>query len=162
MSHSIQHLPVGSKLNYRLATWVVEEIVDYDWGENGKSLEYVISSGENFSYLGVEENGELNLDISSDLSMNTLKVFKRAIVDGQEPNETLMIEARKYTLSDKFEGKSMSRDTNDECWRPCEVWMYTDEIDQYYISIVRWSKTDFSAVQGQFIDEFQLTSIEQP
>ena len=115
----LNSLSLGTTFKYKSNTWEIIEISDYDWGVDGKSVEYKIRSKNNSeAFLEVERHQgdyEIYFSESIEIPQETLKdgmATKIMIYDGQE-----------YEQEEHYRGSSKNQ-TLGTSWEKTEVFMF--------------------------------------
>ena len=57
---SVKDLDLGFIFDYDIKSWVVEEVYEYDWGNNNFAKGFKVNSGDEVAFLGVEDDGDVN------------------------------------------------------------------------------------------------------
>ena len=153
---TVKNLDKGCILSYDLKTWEVDDVTDYDWGNNRFTHEYTIKNGVESVYLHLTEESELKLDVSADVKLSALgSTFKRTIIDTDSPLNQIVFEGEEYVLTDEFMGTCTSRGEDD--WSEFVNWIFHNKDETKYVSVNRWGETDMNAVQGKYVKEFEFS-----
>lgn len=150
----LTNLRVGTTFKYKNTSWEVVEISDYDWGVDGKSIEYKIRSKSNVeAFLEVERyQGGYEMYYSESILIpeETLKdgiATKFIIYDGQE-----------YEQEEHYRG-SCKNQTLGGSWEKTEVFMFYASDDS--IITIEKSKDEALAVYyGVEVKEKALKNIK--
>ena len=150
----LTNLRVGTTFKYKSTTWEIAEVSDYDWGVDGKSIEYKIRSknGSN-AFLEVERyqgDYEINFSESILLPEETLKdaiSTKFIIYDGQE-----------YEQEEHYRG-SVKNQTLGGNWERIESFMFYAS-DDSIITIEKSSDETLEVFHGVEVKEKALKNIK--
>ena len=157
---SIRDLQKGFIFEYDLKTWVVNEVYEYDWGDNYFSREFKIDSGEEVSYLHMEEDDELELSITQKVKVLTIdENLPEYINDHQKPPKTLTYKGIKFYLDSENPGYFRSISDESKDWIEMISWEYYDEEDKHLISIEQWGEREFDAAYGVTVEEYEFSNI---
>ena len=149
----LNNLRVGASFKYKSTSWEVIELSDYDWGVDGKSIEYKIRSNNSKAFLEVERyQGEYEIYFSESISLpeETLKdgiATKFIIYDGQE-----------YEQEEHYRG-SCKNQTLGGSWEKTEAFMFYAS-DKSIITIEKINEETLVAYYGVEVKEKALKSIK--
>jgi len=155
-SNNIQftNLKIGTTFKYKSSTWEITEISDYDWGVDGKSIEYKIHSKNNDeAFLEVERHqGDYEIYFSQSISLpeETLKdsiATKFIIYNGQE-----------YEQEEHYRG-SCKNQTLGGSWEKIEVFMFYAS-DDTIITIEKSHDETLTVYSGVEVKEKALKNIK--
>lgn len=154
---NLRNLYKGCVLDYFMQSWVVKECYEYDWGNNFFTKEYLIDSGQEQQYLHVEEDGELEITLSKEVSIMSIdKEIKSDIIKDDQPGKKIIYQNKTYYLSGENQG--YFKNVEDEYWSEFVSWEFVDEEENEFIGIMRWGETDFSASVGQYVNEYEFSN----
>jgi hypothetical protein len=143
----LNKLALGTGLETQKEKWTVTEISNYDWGVDGRSVEYLLTSGGGReAYLEVERfEGENEIYFSEAVSI------KRNILEEAIKNTNLIYKDTNFELDEHYNG-SFKNETLMTSWRPLESYLFYDFNDMI-ITIEVIEKTKFQAYYGKEITE---------
>lgn len=151
------NLTPGCFLDYFMQSWQVKECYEYDWGNNFFTQEYMIDNGSEKKYLHVEEEGELKLSISEEVSiMSVDKELKAEIISTDKPPKKIHYKDKYFYMSGENQGYFRDKSEND--WSEFVSWEFCDEDEKEFVSVMRWGETDFTASFGQFVNEYEFSN----
>ncbi len=147
-------LRVGTTFKYKSTTWEIIEVSDYDWGVDGKSIEYKIRSKNNSeAFLEVERHqGDYEIYFSESVIIpeETLKdgiATKFIIYDGQE-----------YEQEEHYRGSSKNQ-TLGGSWEKTEVFMFYAS-DDTILTIEKSRDETLAVYSGIEVKEKALKNIK--
>lgn len=149
----LNNLRVGTTFNYKSTSWEVIELSDYDWGVDGKSIEYKIRSNNSEAFLEVERHQggyEIYFSESIPLPEETLKdglATKILIYDGQE-----------YEQEEHYRG-SCKNQTLGGSWEKTETFMFYAS-DDSIITIEKTNDKTLVVYYGVEVKEKALKNIK--
>ena len=149
----LNNLRVGATFKYKSTSWEIIELSDYDWGVDGKSIEYKIRSNNSEAFLEVERyQGGYEIYFSESISLpeETLKdgiATKFIIYDGQE-----------YEQEEHYRG-SCKNQTLGSSWEKTETFMFYAS-DKSIITIEKIKDETLVAYCGVEVKEKALKSIK--
>lgn len=150
----LTNLRVGTTFKYKNTSWEVVEISDYDWGVDGKSIEYKIrSKNTTEAFLEVERyQGDYEMYYSESVLIpeETLKdgiATKFIIYDGQE-----------YEQEEHYRG-SCKNQTLGGSWEKTEVFMFYAS-DDSIITIEKSKDETLAVYYGVEVKEKALKNIK--
>ena len=155
-SNNIQlsSLRVGTTFKYKSTAWEIIEVSDYDWGVDGKSIEYKIRSKNNSeAFLEVERHqGDYEIYFSESVIIpeETLKdgiATKFIIYDGQE-----------YEQEEHYKG-SCKNQTLGSSWEKTEVFMFYAS-DDTILTIEKSRDETLAVYSGIEVKEKALKNIK--
>ncbi|MCK5825339.1 MAG: DUF4178 domain-containing protein [Ichthyobacteriaceae bacterium] len=160
-SLTLKDLQKGDILEYFLKSWKVDEVLEYDWGNNIFSREYKLNSGDDVIYIELDEDDNDSVLISRDIKISKINPrLKGYIIDNDTPMKELEYKGIKYYFSEENVG---------ECYAPGEddasslvSWTLDDEEEDSFISISRWDETDIEASVGEYGKVFEFSNIIRP
>lgn len=157
---SVKDLRLGFILEYDLKNWQIKEEYEYDWGANNFSKEYLLDSGTEKVYLGVENKGDIFLTITNDIKIRDLggDIIDRTVKDKSPPKE-LIYEGVRYYLHTDNAGYFNDITKGGDDWEELISWEYFDDAEELIIGITQWGERDFDAVAGKVVKEFEISNI---
>ncbi|UII26954.1 DUF4178 domain-containing protein [Fulvivirga maritima] len=155
----VQDLDVGFVFDYDLSTWEVNNIYEYDWGDNYFTREYKISNGEKSLFLSLEEDDELELSVSSKIKVRALgsEVVDKLMTEQKPPSE-ITYDGRTYYLEEESPGYFHDIGRSDD-WEEFVSWDYEDDKGEYILTVEQWGEKEFEASAGKYIKEFEISNI---
>ena len=111
------NLTKGAILDYDLASWIVKDRTEYDWGNNQYTFEYTVDDGSKSMFIHIDDSTPLKIDISEPIKMFELgPLVKQTIVDTDNAPKRVSYQDKNYFLSDEFLGHCKSVDDDDDEW----------------------------------------------
>ncbi|MEM9390677.1 MAG: DUF4178 domain-containing protein [Bacteroidota bacterium] len=156
----VSDLDHGFILEYDLKTWEVKEVYEYDWGNNNFSQEYMLDSGDEVIYLGVEDKGELHLSVMKNIKIRKLgdDIIDKTIKKKRPPKK-LEYDGISYHLHTDSAGYFNDKTKGTDDWEELIAWEYYDDEEQNVLSITQWGERDFEASVGRIVEEYQISNI---
>lgn len=150
----LNNLRLGTSFKYKNNAWEIIEISDYDWGVDGKSVEYKIRSKNNSeAFLEVERyqgDHEIYFSESIEIPQETLKdgiTTKMMIYDGQE-----------YEQEEHYTGSSKNQ-TLGTSWEKTEVFMFYAS-DDTLLTVEKTKNDTLRVYYGVEVKEKALKNIK--
>jgi len=158
---TLMDLQKGFVLEYDLKTWVVQEVYEYDWGDNYFSREYKMDSGDDTFFLHVEKDDELFLTITKKIKVTMIDEDLPEYLEEHEKAPKKIHYKNKTYYLDGNENPGYFKDLSDpkKDWVEFISWDYYDENDDEYIGIEQWGEREFEASAGQVVKEFEFSNI---
>ena len=158
---SFKDLKKGDTIDYFLKSWRVEEVTEYDWGNNIFSREFKMNSGDEIIYVELDEEEDDTVAISKDIKMSKIqKGLKSYIIENDGPPKTIEFNGEKYTLSEENLGQCYEPGSSD--FTELVNWTFTDEDEENFISLDRWDETDIEASAGEYAKIIEFSNIIRP
>ena len=149
----LTELKLGYTFDYNLKTWIVEEVYHYKWGNNFKSKEYKIYSGDEEAYLEVEDDGILKILFSKNIE---IPLSSTDFIPYSDPTPTISYKGKIYSFNEKF--NSEARNDEDNYWESFYLWDYYDNNGKEFISIENWDG-ELEACHGYKVKELEISNI---
>ena len=156
---TVLDLDEGFIFDYNLSSWEVQEVYEYDWGDNIFTKEYKVSDGEKTLFLNVENDDELEISLSE--KVNVRKIGAN-IVDyiqaNEKPPKELSFESETYYFDEESPGyiRHMNEPEN---WIELMSWDYYNNDETKTICIEQFDDNKFDASYGKIIKEFEISNI---
>jgi len=147
-------------LEYDLKSWKVEEVYEYDWGNNNFTKEYKINSGDDVAYLHVADDNGIKITLTKEIKIRKLdEDLVDTIVKTEKALSKLHWEGDKYFLDSDTAGyfRDCGKDTND--WEELISFEYYTDDESKIISITQWDERNFDAFAGVTVKEFEISNI---
>ncbi|WP_017733090.1 DUF4178 domain-containing protein [Nafulsella turpanensis] len=156
---SLLKLQKGYILDYDLASWEVQEVYNYDWGDNFFSREYKISNGKDVRYLHIEDDDELELVLSEKVRPATIDPdLPDYIGKHGHPPKKIHYKGTHYYFESESPGYFNEEGKEDQ-WVEHISWTYYDEDEKYTLGIEQWGEREFEASVGKILKEFEISNI---
>lgn len=153
-------LKEGFVLDYELKSWVVKEMYQYDWGKNNFSMEYMIDSGDEVSYLSIADEGELYITVSKPIKIQQLgEGLREQIRRTENAPERLVYEGVTYYLDEDSAGYFNDKTKGTGDWEEMVSYDYLNEEETLCLSITQWDERNFEASAGVVAQEYQFSNI---
>lgn len=156
----VTDLNIDFVFEYDLKTWQIEEVYEYDWGDNYFTREFKINSGDEIMYLSVEEDDELILSASSKIKIRAIdENLPEKIENDGRPPKKITYKNITFFLDEESPGyfHNAANDNND--WIELVSWDYSDENGEYVLCIEQWDDFEFDASFGKTIKEYEISNI---
>jgi len=99
---TLKDLQKGDFVDYFMKSWKVEEVTEYDWGNNIFSREFKLNAGDEIIYIEIDEEEDDTVSISRDVKMSKIqKGLKQHIIEKDEPPKELEYEGSIYFFSEE-------------------------------------------------------------
>ncbi|MEP0263136.1 DUF4178 domain-containing protein [Dokdonia sp.] len=147
-------LRTGTTFKYNNTLWEIIEISDYDWGVDGKSIEYKIRSKNNIeAFLEVERHqGDYELYYSEGIHLS-----EEVVADGVS-SKFIIHDGKEFELEEQYRG-SCKNQTLGGSWEKTETYMFYAH-DKTILTIEKINNTDLSAYYGSEVKEKALKNIK--
>ncbi|MGY6648190.1 DUF4178 domain-containing protein [Wenyingzhuangia sp. IMCC45574] len=143
---------------YKLETWMVTAMFEYDWGDNYFTREFVVVNGDKKRCLEIEDDGGLIVTWSKDLKLRKLGSHVTNHIDSNnEPPKEIVYEGTLYYLEEKSSGYSRNVETDN--WEELISFDYADEDEEKTLCIVQYGDHEFEASIGKTIKETDISNI---
>lgn len=154
----LKDLSRGDMVDYFLKSWHVEEVLEYDWGNNIYSREFKLNSGDEIIYVEIDQEEDHTVSVSKDIKLSKIeKGLKRHIIENDAPPKELEFNGTKYYLSEESLGHCYVPGSND--YSKLVSWTLVDEEEEHFISIDRWDETDIEASTGHYAKIIEFSNI---
>jgi hypothetical protein len=143
----LNKLTLGTSLKTQKDTWTVTEISNYDWGVDGRSVEYLLKSNNGReAYLEVERfEGENEIYFSEVVSI------ERSLLEQAIENADIIFKDTNFELDEHYNG-SFKNETLMTSWKPVESFLFYD-LNDMMITIEVIENAKFQAFYGKEITE---------
>lgn len=149
----------GYILDYDLSSWEVKEVYNYDWGDHFFSREFKIFNGKDTRYLHVEEDDELELELSQKVKPTTIDPdLPDYIAQHGHPPKKINFKGVNYFLESESPGYFNEEGKADQ-WAEFITWNYYDEEEVNTLSIEQWGDREFDASVGKVLKAFEISNI---
>lgn len=156
---SLTKLQRGYIIDYDLSSWEVQEVYNYDWGDNFFSREYKISNGKDVRYLHVEDDDEIELVLSEKVKPGTIDPdLPDHIEKHGHPPKKIHFRGVNYQLESESPGYYNEEGKKDQ-WVEHISWTYYDEEEKHTLGIEQWGEREFEASVGKVLKEFEISNI---
>ena len=157
---TVHDLDYGFILEYDLKSWKVEEVYEYDWGNNNFSWEYLINSGDEKAFLSVSGDNDLNLTLTKQIKIRKLdEDLVDIITKTEKAPSKLFWENEKYFLDEDSAGYCKDHSNKSNTWDELISYDYFNEEEDKIISITQWDDRNFEAFAGIVLKEYQIENI---
>lgn len=151
-------LKKGDMVDYFMKSWQVEDVTEYDWGNNVFSREFKLNAGDELIYVEIDEEEDETVAISKDIKMSKIeKGLKQYIIKNDGPPKELEYNGVKYFLSEENLGQCYEPGSSD--FSELVNWIFTDENEENFISFDRWDETDIEASIGEYAKIIEFSNI---
>ncbi len=151
-------MQIGFVFDYDLSNWIVEEVGEYDWGNNHFSHEFKISNGSETRFLEEKEDDERTLIFSQKIKIRTIaEDLPEQIVKQERPPAQLHYEGKTYYMESEAPGYYQIE--GDDAWAELISWRYEDKTSESVLSIERLGDFEFEASIGHYIKHYEITNI---
>ena len=157
---TVHDLDFGFILEYDLKSWRVEEVYEYDWGNNHFSWEYMINSGDDRAFLHVSDNAGTELTLTREIKIRKLdEDLVDVIIKTEQAPSKLFWEGEKYFLDADSAGYCKDHSDNSNSWDELISYDYYNEDEDKIISITQWDERNFEAYAGKVLKNFEISNI---
>ena len=155
----LTQLKKGYIIDYDLSSWEVKEVYNYDWGDEFFTREYKIFNGRDTRFLHVEEDDELELQLTEKIKPTTLDpdIPDQISRTGQPPKK-ILFKGTEYRLEGESPGYFNEEGKPDQ-WAEHISWTYYDEDETQLLNIEQWGEREFEASIGKVIKAFEISNI---
>nr|WP_319400116.1 DUF4178 domain-containing protein [uncultured Carboxylicivirga sp.] len=155
----IQDLDVGFVFEYDLSTWMVEAIMEYDWGNNFFTREFQINNGAETRYLGIEEDDELEISFMEKVKVRALQDdLTDTLIARQQPPKKITYKGITYHLEKESPGYFHNITKGTE-WEEFRSWDFEDTTGEHLLCIEQWDEKEFEAAIGKSVKTFEISNI---
>lgn len=155
----VTHLKKGYILDYDLSSWEVKEVYTYDWGDEFFTREYKLFNGKETRFLHVEEDDELELQLTQKVKPTTLDPDIPDLISKEgKPPKKIVFKGVTYRLEGESPGYFNEEGKPDQ-WVEHISWTYYDEEEELLLNIEQWGEREFEASYGKLIKEFEISNI---
>lgn len=156
----VTDLREGFVFDYDLSTWEVEEMFEYDWGNDYFSWEFKIRNEKETAFLSVDEDDEVEISLAQKVKIASLgSDIYQQLRDNQEPPAEINFKGKKFLLDEERAGycRNMTRRPKD--WEEFVAWTYYEAEDKYILTIEQWDENEFDASYGKLLKEYEISNI---
>jgi len=155
---TIRDLSKGDIVEYFMKSWRVEEVTEYDWGNNIFSREFKMDAGDEIIYVEIEEEEDETVSISRDIKISKIdKGLKQYIINNDNAPKEIEYNNEKYFFSEENLGQCYEPGSSD--FSELVNYTFTDENEDKFISIDRWDETDIEASIGEYAKIIEFSNI---
>ncbi|TAJ14527.1 DUF4178 domain-containing protein [Marinilabiliaceae bacterium JC017] len=155
----VHDLDVGFVFDYDLSTWVVEAMMEYDWGDNYFTREFQINNGTEIRFLGIEEDDELEISFMKKIKVRAIQEdLLEILIDRQEPPKKITHDGITYFLEKEAPGYFHNISKGDD-WEEFRSWDFEDANGNHLLCIEQWEEKEFEASIGKRVKEFEISNI---
>ena len=154
---TLDAMRVGFLVDYDLKTWEVIGYNTYDY-DGFETQEWVLRCGEEVRFLEREEDdGQVEWSLTRRIRIARIQ---EPVVDriraGEDPPEVIHFEGRRYEAVECSAGLFYEGGGGEG--REFVEWNY-ESGEERLLSISQWGENDFSAYEGEYVEEYQFTDI---
>ena len=143
---------------YKIETWTVTAVFEYDWGDSYFTREFIIKNGATEKFLNIEDDGGLTVTISEKVKIRKLSDEVCDYIDTHEkPPKKITLEGTTYYLDEKSPGYCKEIDA--ENWEELISYDYLDEEEEKVLSIEQFGDEAFKVSKGIIINETAISNI---
>ncbi len=159
-SVTIKDLEIGDIVDYFMKSWEVKEVFKYDWGNNNFTKEYQLFDGTETVFLHVEQDDQLELSLTRNISLNVVNpMLRQIIIDNDEPPTTIEHDNTTYFKQEEAQGHVSDASEGFEDGSAFVSWDYTDRKEKKIFTIVRSGEQEFDAYIGENVDSYEFSNI---
>lgn len=152
---TLNDMSKGDIVDYFMKSWEVQQIFEYDWGNNIFSKEYTLNSGDEIIFLEIDGK---EISISKDIKISEIgNNLRKYIIENDAPQEKITYMGKDYFLQEENIG---------ECYEPGSEdvsnlinWIFVADDDKKFISIDRWGETDIEVSVGEYVEDIEFSNI---
>lgn len=155
---AVADLQIGFVFDYDLSTWEVQEVCEYDWGNNFFSLEFKVSDGNRTLFLSFENDDEVFLSVTEKIKVRMLgEDIPEFISKNEKAPSKITYEGKDYFMESESPGYFHEQGSDD--WSELISWDYEDKAGEAILCIERWGDFEFEAAIGKNIKEYEISNI---
>lgn len=166
-NYTLSMMIPGFLVDFDLKTWQVTAKKEYDY-EGDRAMEWELRAEGEVRFLErAEDDGRVELTLTRSVSIRTFdEDVMGTILDEDDPPEVVHLSGREYTAVESStgtqrvadEGDKENEDADTDNGRDFVSWSYESE-DGHVVFVLRWGDRDFSAYEGEYVEEYQFTDI---
>jgi hypothetical protein len=158
---SLLKLNKGFTFEYQKIRWEIVDVFEYDWGRDGRSIEYKILGDTQEAYLEVEnDDGEIIVIFSVDVDKDQLMPdFGPSDFEGEEILSELDYAGRRYQLEEINEGYYKNIAGMEPSQKLTNYGFYDGE---HFVAIAQWDDGEMDFSVGQPISPKKIKNIKAP
>lgn len=151
-------LDAGSRLQFNSKIWIVKKILEYNWGDNINSFDFIVDNGDKLAYIGIEHSGNtFCISVKYDVALEQFEFdLPDFIARNEVPPEHLKIDNIQYQYDRESVGKCRIEDTSE--WMDIISWEFIDKSNNGLLTIELYSNKEFFASVGKVAhpNDFQI------
>lgn len=165
--YTLSMMRPGFLVDFDLKTWQVTAKKEYDY-EGDQAMEWELRAEGEVRFLErSEDDGRVELTLTHSVSIRDFdEDVMGTILDEDDPPEVVHLSGREYTAIESSTGTQRvadeeekdNEDADTDNGRDFVSWTYESEDDQV-VFVLRWGDRDFSAYEGEYVEEYQFTDI---
>ena len=155
-THNLMQLREGYTLKTQGDSWSIKEITDYDWGVDGKSIEYtIVSNNGQKAYLEVERyDGDYEIMFTVPASFTSM-TLEEAI-----NTKSIIYNGELFELEEQYQGATKNQ-TLQTSWENVKNYIFYSK-DEVMIVIEAIIGKEHKAYYSQTIKEKEIKNIKAP
>lgn len=152
--HNLLQLKEGYSLTVQNNKYVIKEVIDYDWGVDGKSTEYAIKAdNETITYLEVERyDGDYEITHTTPVSLTDF-TLREAI-----NSKSIVYNSVVFELEEQYQGATKNQ-TLQSSWENVKNYIFYSEAEEMII-IEAFAGKELKAYYGQTVQEKTIKNIK--
>lgn len=156
-------LRVGYLVDYDLRTWQVTDHQLYRFNDGRRAEEWELIEGRDKLYLELSTGDGEVYSLSRSIPLGAIGDGKvrQHILDHEDPPDRVDHDGTTFYL-DGSVGGHMSAFAAGGPNRQLIAWEYLDESEERFLSIVQWGESEFTAVRGELVEDYQFSNILPP
>ncbi|WP_346881903.1 DUF4178 domain-containing protein [uncultured Algibacter sp.] len=149
----LDKLKEGYTLKLKKETWTISEIAEYDWGGDGRSIEYIMTSkGGEEAYLEVEFlKGDYEIYYSQAISIES-----HILEDAIKTKETFIFD-NLFKLEEQYKGAYKNL-TKRGSWENLQSYMFYNNDDEI-LTIEDWGENKYEVFYGEEVKAKNIKNI---
>ena len=157
----------GFLVDFDLKTWQVSAVKAYDY-EGDPATEWELRAEGEVRFLErSEDDGRVELSLTRSVSIRDFdEDVMGTILEDEDPPEVVHLSGHTFTAIESStgtqrevdEGRKEDEDADSDNGREFVSWTYESE-DGHVVFVLRWGDRDFSAYEGEYVEEYQFTDI---
>jgi len=153
-AHNLMQLKEGYTLKVQATTWSIKEIVEYDWGVEGKSIEYtIISNNGETAYLEVERyEGDYEITFATPANLTSM-TLEEAI-----STKSIVYNGVFFEMEEQYQG-AVKNQTLQTSWTNVKNYIFYDE-DETMVVIESLKGEEHKAYYALPIKEKSIKNIK--
>ena len=157
---SVNDLDIGFVFDYDMKSWVIEEMYEYDWGNNNFSKEFKVNSGDDVAFLSVEDDGDINMSLMKTIKMRAIEEnVLDEITKNKKPPQLIHYEKEVYALENDSAGYFRDCAKKTEDWEELITWEYFNDEEDKIVCFTQWDEHNVDASAGVVVELHQVSEI---
>jgi hypothetical protein len=155
--YTLDTMKVGYLVDHDLQTWQVSGYNTYDY-DGELTQEWELQDGDEVRFLErAKADGKVEWTLTRAIGLNQIsEEVARVIKEQDDPPQEIHFEQRSYTAVEASAG--LMQPDGEGNGREFVSWSY-ESSDERLLFISQWGEADFTAYEGEVVEEYQFTDI---